>query len=263
MTVALTRWQRALLLAVAALSYLLWSGPLAEVLLAHDGERSASATWSAERSRHAPPVGSVIRRDPFAGKPLPPTGSSAAGSIIRVPDIGQVPPADFATREPGSALETFELKATIAGERALAYVQDGKTIEIVHVGSRLGERTIKRIGLNGIGFSDGSTLELASRSTFAAARFAPVTKARTEIDELRKLIVNALRQRLPAKAGADSTVAVPSVKPASPSGQSLATMPPASALPTIVPDFLPVGVSPTSDPSGPTPYPLPPLRPSH
>ncbi len=260
MTLALTRRQRAGLLAISALAYVFGPGLFGETLFAHDGEGSTSAVWSVQRTRHSPPVGTTIRRDPFAGKPLPSSERPEFGTSLRVPDIGQLPPADAAAPEGDLPSATFELKATIAGARAVAYVQNGSAIEIVHVGSRLGERTIRRIGLRGIVFDDGSALGLSARS---AAPRGPVSKARTEFDELRRLIVTTLRHSLPSGASPERATATSRASPPSPSTPPFATMPPAAALPTIVPDFLPVGVSPTSDPNGPTPYPLPPLRPLH
>jgi hypothetical protein len=259
MKLALSRRQRAALLTASATAYVISSGPFGEALLARGQEVPPSATLSVPRLGHSPPVERAIRRDPFAGKPLarPAPPQSVAG--ITVPDIAG-PPPEPAGPIADSNVTTLELKATIAGEHPVAYVQDGTAIDIVHVGSKLGERTIKRIGLHGIGFSDNSTLELSSRES---SREDPASRTRgtgTTIDELRLLLLQALRGRANAVPAA-SPSGLPA--PARPSPAAFATLPPPGPLPTIVPDFLPVGVSPTADPNGPTPYPLPPLRPPY
>ena len=228
MMLALTRRQRVLLLAFSVLGYVLWASVCGQVLLAHDGQDGSNATWSAPQPKRSQPVGTAIRRDPFAGKPLPQPEFSQTSTGVRVPDIGEPPAPDASALEASPNVATFELKATIAGEHPLAYVQNGTAIEIVHPGSRLGERTIKRIGLRGIVFGDGTSLELSSSSGPFEGR-QPRPKRASELDDLRALIVKALRRgvlpgaALPGASAAPTAASSPS--PAAP----FATMPPAAA----------------------------------
>jgi hypothetical protein len=260
MSVALTRHQRALLLAASALSLLPASLPFSDVLLAHE-ESPVSTVLSVRRPERSLPVGEVIRRDPFGGRPLATNVSPEPASGVRVPDIAALPP-DFASQAATPNVSTLELKATIVGGRAIAYVQDGPVIDIVHVGSKLGGRSIQSIGLRGIIFNDGTSLELSSHANSVERKTSNQRRPATTIDELRQLLVQALRGRaiLPAPSTPSPQVS-PSVTPSAP--RAPGTFPPPGPLPTIVPDFLPVGVSPTTDPNGATPYPLPPLRPPH
>jgi hypothetical protein len=260
MRIALSRRQRAALLTASATAYVISSGPFGEALLARGQEVPPSATLSVPRLGHSPPVEAAIRRDPFAGRPLARPAPAQSGISASVPDIAG-PPPEPAGPIADSNVTTLELKATIAGDHPVAYVQDGTAIDIVHVGSKLGERTIKRIGLHGISFSDDSTLELSSRESSHEGPGSRTRGTRTTIDELRRLLLEALRGRASATPAA-SPGGLPLV-PARPSPAAFATLPPPGPLPTIVPDFLPVGVSPTADPNGPTPYPLPPLRPPY
>ena len=260
MILALTQRQRALLLTASAVSLVLAAGPFYDVLLA-DEEPSINAILSVPRQERSLPVGEVIRRDPFGGKPAVAGTPSEPPSTTRVPDIAALP-AELESPLDAPNVATLELKATIVGGHAIAYVQDGSAIDIVHVGSKLGGRSIQSIGLRGIVFSDGTSLELSSHASSGTRTPSNAHRPGTTIDELRRVLVQALRGRavIPAQS-APSLQVSPTEAPSTP--RSLATFPPPGPLPTIVPDFLPVGVSPTANPNGPTPYPLPPLRPPY
>jgi hypothetical protein len=259
-SVALTRRQRALLLTASAISLVPASLPFSDVLLAHE-ESPAGAVLSVPRTERSLPVGEAILRDPFGGKPSVPGVRPEPGSDTRVPDIAAMP-AELESPVDAPNVATLELKATIVGGPAIAYVQDGPSIDVVHVGSKLGGRNIRSIGLRGIVFSDGTRLELSSHANSVDRAASNQRPPSTTIEVLRRLLTQALRGRAATPAQSVPSLQVsPSATPSA--ARALATFPPPGPLPTIVPDFLPVGVSPTIDPNGATPYPLPPLRPPY
>ena len=256
---ALTRRQRTFLLVASAVGYVASSGVVVDALQAQGSDGDANASWTVARVARSIPVERAIRRDPFAGKPALP--QEPARSRLVVPDIGSLPPE--AAFETPSRPTLFELKATIAGPRPVAYVKNGDALEIVREGSRIGDRTVAHIGLHGITFADGTSLELTPHT---ALRFAPATAAGNALDQIRRLVRDALRGKAlgaPAAATDPPSPALPAAAATGSPHPPLATAPPPGPLPTIVPDFLPVGLSPTSDPNGATPYPLPPLRPPY
>jgi hypothetical protein len=279
MRLALTRRQRGALLTTSAVAYVLSSGLFGQSLLAQEREASSNTSLSVVRHVESPEVGAILRRDPFSGDPtheaMTPASdattlsagnalaSQASGGAWRVPDIAGLPPDPGLAPQP-SPTTPLELRATIAGRRPLAYVQDGTSLDIVRIGSKLGERTIVAIGLRGIVFDDGTSLALSSHPATSPRPSQSRSNLASAIDEIRRLIRTALRAgNGAASAGSPSQQPPASVAPVSPAPDSRATLPPPGPLPTVVPDFLPVGVSPTSDPNGATPFPLPPLRPPY
>ena len=199
----------------------------------------------------------AIERDPFAsGDVALSDNGGVASPAFDVPDVREISESDFAaTGGAPSARPAYTLKATITGGNSVAYVQDGNDVQIVRVGDVLAGKVVVRIRLDGIDFADGMRLLLSnSRSPQAPARRQRRVDVAQELEALRKLLSLERRRSIaPVPAASVQDRAAPTAP---------ATFPPPGPLPTIVPDFLPVGVSPTSDPNGPTPYPLPPPRPN-
>jgi hypothetical protein len=264
---AITRRQQRTLFAVSASCYACWLAGFGDRLEAQGVVRDDLTI--AARATAAPPVTRSIVRDPFAGAPdgeATSTNASGEDPLLRPlsnrtrPDAPLVPDIDTSgdalaelpartTREPAGAAPQFILRATLVGTPSLAYVTgpDGTAIE--RVGDRVGERRIQRIDLRGISFTDGTRLWLVDRRRELRAPSATGTKSglAEKIDALRA-VVSKLAQPalLPAAAPATPT--------AQPSVEAVVTPGP---LPTIIPNALPVGVSPTANAYGPTPFPVP------
>jgi len=249
-TLALTRVERSALFVVSAAAYIAsFSGTQGKLHAQSAPDNPIPTTLVVHRVRSVL-VSSAIRRDPFAGD-LPLTSGLVHTERMLDP---QVPDIIEEAAPPHRSSDVYRLKATITGRNAIAYVQSGSAIEILRVGDVMGERTVKSIALDGITFSDGSHLGLVQHES-------PVLMATTSasfaarIALLRHLLISSLRAVRPASRQS------PPPAPILPT--ALPTYPAPSGLPTIVPYVLPVGVSPTSDANGPTPYPLPPLRPNY
>jgi hypothetical protein len=142
----------------------------------------------------------------------------------------------------------YRVRATLVGNPSLAYVSGPDGVAIARVGDRLDGHRIARIDLRGVILDDGKRLSLSERRD-APARAA---NSRSKSDGLGRKI-DALRSLISNLATSASPVASP-LPNVSPSVEAIVTPGP---LPTIVPNALPVGVSPTANAYGPTPFPVP------
>ena len=265
MRLTLTARQRSLLLFLSASGYTAWFSGLGERTDA--GELGAVSQPFATVGVRAdlPRVASLIVRDPFAGKPsvgparvMPdrshPANDADADSAVplaRAPgkSDGVVVP-DIAGAGAGLPALTLVLRATIVGPNPIAYVANGTAMDIVRVGDTLGERRVTKIDLRGIAFDDGTRLDLpvAYLATPQPARRRSASDDRISLEALRRLLLPARE----ANAARNTATQAPPPQPA-----QTETVPTPGALPTVDMRGLPVGVNPTSDPNGPTPYPNP------
>jgi len=276
--ISLTRSQRAALLFVSASAYLAWYAGFGERLEAQSiaGTPPPSLTIAAHG---APPrLSSVIVRDPFAGAPAaetrdesdrnvapgaarttpganPPGRTTEAPLEATVPNIAGVRDASHdIARESGPAT-TLVVRATIVGRNPVAYVANGTVMDIVRIGDRLGDRRIGAIDLRGIGFTDGSRLDLPG--AFVAAPSVPkaASSVTIKLEDLRRLILAPGAASPPLAPGAGTRPTTPvaaTTPPATPSG-----FPTPGPLPTVDARGIPVGTNPTPNANGPTPYPNP------
>jgi hypothetical protein len=273
------RARRALLL-VSATTYALSFADPGERLDAQDlvrasGERSVRVT-----ERTPPAAGAfAIRRDPFSGGPsddddvavagplpAPSSGVAADPGGPSVPDIAAGPfPAPLATAAddvPAAYEVPLSVKATIAGERAVAYVAVGSDLQLVRVGDTVAGRRVAAIDLRGISLADGTRIDLVERydATPAPQRAGNPHATDAVLRELARL-----RSLIEARhAAASPTGAEPATAP-TPAPPAAEAEPTPGPLPTPDTRGLPVGVNPTPNPLAPTafPYVYPYAPPAH
>ncbi len=268
MRLSLTQRQRALLLFLSASGYTAWFSGLGERTNAEDLGAVPQPFVTIDVRPDLPRVASLIARDPFAGKPsagsaraMPSDRSHAANAagadnelaVANLPgasDAVTVPDIANAGAVPVAAL-TLVLRATIVGPNPVAYVANGTAMDIVRVGDTLGDRRVAKIDLRGIAFDDGTRLDLPVSyvATPQPARRHSASGDRVTLESLRRLLLPARDQQASA---ARATQTQPPPQPT-----QTATFPTPGALPTVNTQGLPVGVNPTSDPNGATPYPNP------
>jgi hypothetical protein len=195
-------------------------------------------------------IAASIRRDPFAFTPRPQrlaepaapagTGDANAG-FAPVPPGLTVPSIDGLGQAEGPS-RSISLKATIAGEQPVAYLQDGQRMTIVRPGDAIEGLRVRLIDLRGVAFDDGTRLELPERSGAAERARATVLPARgTAAAEAAPTATPA-----PASAGGGAAGSGP-----------LHDGPTPGQLPTPKPGSYPLGTRPTSDPAAPTAFPYP------
>gem|GEM_PF-6213035 len=96
-------------------------------------------------------------------------GSAAS----HVPQLGplSVPNPDGSMPTGGSTggFATYTLQATLLGSPSLAVFQSGNDTEIVPVGKKLGDRTIAKITMGEVIFSDGSRIGIATTNQSGAS----------------------------------------------------------------------------------------------
>lgn len=261
----ITRAQRAALLFTSALMYVVWLiGPTA-ALNAQDTVAVPDRVALTEPP--SIPVRLAIERDPFAGAPSdasPGAQSSATFSNFLPhlqPDTRHqellVPNIDAAmeAKGPPPISSTLVLKATIVGNDSVAYLQDGTSMKIVRVGDPIGERLVRAIDLAGVELDDGSRLELQAAGSVHHGRLHAPSLAE---DVARRVEFLLKRQAQNLSGSPAGKLVLPSAADTPRAVDSLVTPGP---LPTVVPDPLPIGTSPSNSSPAASPYPLPPLRP--
>ncbi len=274
--IALTRRQRSLVLFFSASGYIAWFSGLGERLDAQGIIGTPVPALTLGPRAMPPRVASVIRRDPFAGAPerpddqppartagpgMPGMPANGPGGVVpnpagAVPDPGMPAGTTIAsvasdTRSAGPTL-TLVVRATIIGPNPVAYVANGRAMDIVRVGDRLGDRRVAKIDLRGLAFSDGSRLDLPGNFDATPAPRREAGGVTIRLDDLRALLGVARPHgplASPARASAGATAA-PTPAPAG-------TFPTPGPLPTVNQRGIPVGTNPTFDPTAPTPYPEP------
>jgi hypothetical protein len=242
---------------LSASSLVAWFSGIDERLGAQNIEGESPGRLAIAPTQPPANVLQIIKRDPFAesASPLlagssesaldddlaqddetPGLDSTVAADSVVVPNIGA----------PDVAATSLVVRATITGPNPVAYVENGSEVDIVRVGDTLGDRRVSVIDLRGITFGDGSRLDLPSGYT---ATPSPIPLARSitlRVDDLRRLLqarpVNAPQPVAPA----------PSRAPA-----SVPDYPTPGPLPTVNPQGLPPGVTPSPDYSAPTGFPYP------
>jgi len=250
-TPCISRQTRTLLLFFSAAGYVGWFSGLGDPTEAQGAGPASQAAITIARASAAP--GTTVVRDPFARSSTPPAARPGyRRRPAESPTESFAPHIDVAAAR-ATAAAAAVLRATIAGPRPVAYVEDGGAMDIVRVGDTLGNRRVVKIDLAGLTLADGSRLVLQDGSATAPA--APNLAARLvtlRFEDLRRML--APRRALRSK---DATPIGAAVAPA-------ATYPTPGPLRTADTRGIPVGVNPTSDPNAPTPYPYPyPYAPPH
>jgi hypothetical protein len=270
MRLTITSRQRALLLFVSASGYTAWFSGLGDRTSAEELGPVAQPFVTVGERPDLPSVAAIIVRDPFAGKPLPGAASganaNANANAARNPvqpssavGSGDVVVPDIASRSGGASGEaTLVLRATIVGPEPVAYVANGTAMDIVRVGDSLGERRVAKIDLRGIAFADGTRLDLpdAYVPPPEPARHRAANEDRISLAVLRRLLLPSHAQPLP-DGRSDGNTPNPQMQATPLQTASASAFPTPAPLPTIDMRGLPVGVNPTADPNGPTPYPNP------
>ena len=237
MGLSLNPLQRAALFSVAGLGY--FGAFLGEATESTAQTAPASLRISAPAEPALIVVASSIKRDPFAPTPAPrpiaaaPEAPSDGIAFAPVPPGLTVPSIDGIFDARGSVPKTLSLKATIAGSMPVAYVADGRGMQIVRPGDTLAGLRVRAIDLHGIVFDDGTRLGLPER---ADAETPSATRARTRS----------------APSATETPVASPS-----PAAQAATAFPTPGPLPTPKPGAYPLGSRLTSDPAQPTAFPYP------
>jgi len=267
----ITRSQRTLLFFISALGYVEWLTGPASRIEAEGSPNSANDTITLTEPSSTP-VELVIVRDPFTGAPRPqpsfkqvgrPSAAGVFDGQTATPTDGQTVVPDLQVGSPitvGATGSKLELKATIVGGNSVAYLQDGTSMQIVRVGDVLGSRIVRSIDLAGVELDDGSRIDLRpeGRSETPAPQRTPVSVTERFAERLQALLNRAASSM---RSASPISSAQPSAPPPQASGRPTDSYVTPGPLPTIVPNVLPVGASPSSPPDGASPYPLPPLRP--
>ena len=272
--IALSRWQRTGLLFFSASATIAWFSGVGERIEAQGLGFSPAPMTTAPLDRMPRRVAAMIVRDPFAGRPnesgasqprtTEPSAASGAASVaaarrvtvdragIVVPDIDPVAVAApeagaVAAGRPAGDEVQLVLKATITGSDSVAYVAAGSTMQLVRVGDTLGGRRVQTIDGRGLGFTDGTRLELSVLQAPPVPVRTGAPRIELTVDQLRRLV-------RPPRA----IVAEPAAEAATPQPPTPApTYPSPGPIPTTNADGFPVGDNPTPNASGPTPFPNP------